>query len=75
MNEATAGLTVTAIKRAQIMQHTLRSRNIRVFTQEIDAVRRRSNVNMSLAGLAAEQNVASAVLSQGIVIRVILKLI
>lgn len=30
---------------------------------------------MSLTGLAAEQNVASAVLSQGIVIRVILKLI
>lgn len=75
MNETTAGLTVTAIKRAQIMQHTLHSRSIRVITQEMDAVRRRSNVNMSLAGLATEQNIASAVLCQSVVIRVIIKLV
>lgn len=64
MNETTVGLTITAIKRAQIMQRTLHSRSIRVFTQEIDAVRRISNVNMSLAGLATEQNVAGTILSQ-----------
>ena len=75
MNETTAGLTVTTIKRAQITQRTLHSRSIRVFTQEIDAIRRRSNVNVSLTGLATEQNVASAVLCQSVVIRVIIKLV
>lgn len=75
MNETTAGLTVTAIKRAQIMQRTLHSWSIRVCTQEIDAIRRSSNIDMSLTGLATEQNIASAVLCQSVVIRVIIKLV